>query len=135
MVQAVFEAYVREHSLENRLQFYAGDFLAEPLPSADVLVMGHILHDWSLEVKRELLAKAHAALPKSGALIIYDQMIDDERRGNAAGLLMSLNMLVTTQGGFDYTCADCIDWMREVGFAEVRRAHLSGPHSMVVGIK
>jgi len=133
-VQALFD-YVREHSLENRLQFYAGDFLAEPLPSADVLVMGHILHDWSLEVKRELLAKAHAALPRSGALIIYDQMIDDERRGNAAGLLMSLNMLVRTQGGFDYTGADCIGWMREGGFAEVRRAHLSGPHSMVVGIK
>jgi len=131
----VFEAYVQEHGLEDRLQFYAGDFLKEPLPSADVLVMGHILHDWNLEVKRELLAKAHAALSRGGALIIYDQMIDDARRKNTAGLLMSLNMLVRTQGGFDYTGADCIGWVREAGFAEVRRADLSGPHSMVVGIK
>lgn len=134
-VQPVFEVYVRERGLDDRLRFYAGDFLEEPLPSADVLVMGHILHDWNLEVKRELLAKAHAALPSGGALIIYDQMIDDERRRNAAGLLMSLNMLVRTQGGFDYTGADCIDWMRKAGFAEVGRAHLSGPHSMVVGVK
>jgi len=134
-MQPVFEAHVREHGLEDRLRFYAGDFLEQPLPSADVLMMGHILHDWNMEVKRELLAKAHAALPSGGALIIYDQMIDDERRKNAAGLLMSLNMLVRTQGGFDYTGTDCMDWTREAGFAEVRRAHLSGPHSMVVGIK
>jgi precorrin-6B methylase 2 len=134
-VRPVFKTNVQEYGLEDRLEFYAGDFLREPLPSADVLVMGHILHDWNLEVKRKLLAKAHAALPKGGALIVYDQMIDDERRTNAAGLLMSLNMLVRTQGGFDYTGADCIGWMRAAGFAEVRHEHLSGPHSMVVGIK
>jgi hypothetical protein len=134
-VQPVFETYVQNHGLGDRLQFYAGDFLDELLPSADVLVMGHILHDWNLEVKRELVAKAYAALPRSGALIVYDWMIDDERRDNAAALLMSLNMLIRTRGGFDYTAADCTGWMHAAGFAEVRRAHLSGPHSMVVGIK
>jgi hypothetical protein len=134
-VQPVFESYVQGHGLGNRLRFYAGDFLDELLPAADVLVMGHILHDWNLEVKRELVAKAYAALPRNGALIVYDWMIDDDRKDNAAGLLMSLNMLVRTQGGFDYTAADCIDWMHAAGFAEVRRAHLSGPHSMVVGVK
>jgi hypothetical protein len=134
-VRSVFEAYVQEHDLGDRLRFYAGDFLEEPLPSADVLMMGHILHDWNLEVKRELLAKAYAALPRSGALIVYDQMIDDERRKNAAGLLMSLNMLVRTQGGFDYTGADCTGWMRAAGFADVCREHLRGSYSMVAGIK
>jgi hypothetical protein len=134
-VQPVFETYVQGQGLSDRLRFYAGDFLDEPLPSADVLIMGHILHDWNLEVKRKLVAKAYTALPRNGALIVYDWMIDDNRRSNAAGLLMSLNMLVRTQGGFDYTGADCISWMHAAGFAEVRRAHLSGPHSMVVGIK
>jgi hypothetical protein len=134
-VQPVFETYVQDHDLGDRLRFYAGDFLDEPLPSADVLVMGHILHDWNLEVKRELMAKAYAALPSGGALVVYDWMIDDERRDNAAGLLMSLNMLLRTQGGFDYTGADCVGWMHAAGFTEVRRAHLSGPHSMVMGIK
>jgi hypothetical protein len=97
--------------------------------------MGHILHDWNLGAKRELIAKAHAALPQGGALIVYDQMIDDERRSNASGLLMSLNMLLNTAGGFDYTGADCIGWMSEAGFREVRLTHLRGPYSMVVGIK
>ena len=102
---------------------------------ADVLVMGHILHDWNLEEKKRLLAKAHAALSPGGALVAYDSIIDDDRRENAFGLLMSLNMLIETPGGFDYTAADCIGWMKEAGFSSTRSEHLVGPDSMVVGIK
>jgi hypothetical protein len=87
----------------NPQRFQPGDFFAEPLPVADVLVMGHILHDWSLEQKRTLVAHAHAALPTGGALIFFDTVIDDDRRRNAFGLLMSLNMLIETPAGFDYT--------------------------------
>lgn len=133
-VRPVFDAYVQQHGLAGRLRFYAGDFFKAPLPSADVLVMGHILHDWSLEVKRQLLAKARTALSKGGVLIVYDQMIDDERRNNVAGLLMSLTMLVRTRGGYDYTGADCMGWMREAGFTKVSCGHLCGPYSTVVGI-
>lgn len=134
-VQPMFDAYVRRHRLDGRLRFHPGDFLKEPLPPADLLVMGHILHDWDLDTKRQLLTKAHAALPKGGALIVYDRMIDDDRRENAAGLLASLNMLIETPGGFDYTGADCLGWVRQAGFAEARIEPLCGHYSMVVGIK
>ncbi|MER9302175.1 acetylserotonin O-methyltransferase [Mesorhizobium sp. M0293] len=134
-MQPLFEAYVQSRRVEDRLRFHAGDFFSEPLPSADVLVMGQILHDWGLKVKQELLSKAFAALPNGGALIVYDQMIDDERRENAAGLLMSLNMLVGTRGGFDYTHADATGWMRCAGFGDVRHAPLTSSHSMIVGRK
>ena len=130
-----FEAYVAAHGLSDRLRFHAGDFFADPLPRTDVLVMGHILHDWDLDKKRLLLAKAHEALPPGGALVVYEAMIDDARRENAFGLLMSLNMLIETRGGFDYTAADCAGWMREAGFRETRAEHLAGPVSMVVGVK
>jgi hypothetical protein len=89
------------------LRFYPGDFFEDPLPTADVLVMGHILHDWDLQEKRLLLEKAYEALPEGGALIVYEALIDDERRENTFGLLMSLNMLIETPAGFDYTGADC----------------------------
>lgn len=135
VVQPVFEAYVKEKALSDRVRFAAGDFFAGPLPSADVIIMGHILHDWDLEQKRMLLAKAHAALPEGGRLIVYDAIIDDERRQNAFGLLMSLNMLIETNGGFDYTGADCIGWMKEAGFRETRVQPLAGPDSMVIGTK
>lgn len=134
-VRPVFEAYVESHGLADRLRFYPGDFFNDPLPAADVLVMGHILHDWNLEEKRKLLAKAYEALPHGGALIVYESIIDDDRRQNAFGLLMSLNMLIETPGGFDYTGADCASWMRDAGFRETRVEHLVGPDSMVVGIK
>ena len=134
-VEPVFTAHVATHGLAGRLRFHPGDFLRDPLPAADVLVMGHILHDWDLAQKRELLAKAHAALPPGGALIVYDMMIDDARRANAAGLLMSLNMLIETPGGFDYTGADCIGWLRAAGFREARVEPLGGAYSMAVGVK
>lgn len=130
-----FDEYVSSFGLGDRLRFHPGSFFADPLPQADVLAMGHILHDWNLEEKMALLAKAHAALPPGGALIVYEALIDDERRQNAFGLMMSLNMLIETEGGFDFTGADCVGWMRSAGFRETRVEHLEGPDSMVVGIK
>jgi hypothetical protein len=134
-VGPVFERYVEAHGLNGRLRFYPGDFFNDPLPTADVLLMGHILHDWDLEQKRMLLAKAYQALPEGGALIVYDAIIDEDRRENAFGLLMSLNMLIESPGGFDYTGSECASWMREAGFRETYVEHLVGPDSMVVGIK
>ncbi len=134
-VGPVFERYVRERGLAGRLAFQAGDFFEDALPKVDVLVMGHILHDWDLAQKRMLLAKAHTALREGGALIVYDAMIDDARRENAFGLLMSLNMLIETPGGFDYTGADCLGWMREAGFREARIQRFQGPYSMAVATR
>ncbi|MCI0618440.1 methyltransferase, partial [bacterium] len=102
---------------------------------ADVIIMGHILHDWNLEEKKMLIDKTYTALPKGGAFIVCEAIIDDERRKNAFGLLMSLNMLIETRGGFDFTGADCSSWMRDAGFHDIRVEHLAGPDSMVIGIK
>jgi O-methyltransferase domain len=117
------------------VRFVSGSFFTADLPKADVVTMGHILHDWDLPTKRMLIAKAYQALPTGGALIVYEAIIDDERKANAFGLMMSLNMLIETPGGFDYTGADCAGWMKEAGFSAVRVEHLVGPDSMVIGIK
>ena len=134
-VGPVFEKYVAQNGLSDRLRFYPGDFFNDRLPSADVMVMGHILHDWDMQEKQILLKKAYDALPDGGALIVFEALIDDDRRENTLGLLMSLNMLIETPGGFDYTGADCSQWMREAGFRQTRVEHLAGPDSMVIGIK
>jgi 2-polyprenyl-3-methyl-5-hydroxy-6-metoxy-1,4-benzoquinol methylase len=130
-----FEDCVRSFALDERLEFRGGDFFGDELPSADVVVLGHILHDWSLDEKKQLLRKAYDAVRKGGAVIVFETIIDDDRRENAFGLLMSLNMLIETPEGFDYTGADCQQWMREIGFTHTRVEHLIGPDSMVVGIK
>jgi hypothetical protein len=135
VVGPIFQKYVASHGLQDRLRFRALDFFHEPLPQADVVIMGHILHDWDLPTKKLLIGKAYDALPAGGAFIVFEALIDDERRSNAFGLLMSLNMLIETRGGFDYTGADCAAWMRETGFRQTRVEQLSGPDSMVIGVK
>jgi SAM-dependent methyltransferase len=134
-LEPIFNRYVTQFGLNDRLRFTGGDFFKDDWPQADVFVMGHILHDWDLDEKRKLLKSAYDALPDGGALIVYDAIIDDDRRENAFGLLMSLNMLIETPGGFDYTGADCRGWMQETGFRDTYVEHLLGPDSMVVGFK
>lgn len=135
VVKPIFEEYVKAQGLADRLKFHPGNFMKDSLPQAEVLIMGHILHDWNLAEKKMLLRKAFDALPAGGALIVHEAIIDDARRQNSFGLLMSLNMLIETPGGFDFTAADCISWMRETGFRETYLERLAGPDSMVVGIK
>ncbi|QXE33526.1 methyltransferase [Streptomyces sp. GMY02] len=126
----------RENSgLTGRLSFIAGDFFSEPLPRTDVLVFGHVLSGWALPKAKTLLSKAYEALPEGGIVIVYETFIDDERRENVQGLLMSLNMLLETPGGFEYTTADCRGWLADAGFRESRARHLDGPESMVIGTK
>lgn len=135
VVRPIFEKYVKSSGLADRLSFATLDFFKDPIPHADVIIMGHILHDWDLPTKKMLLSKAFSALPRGGSLIVFEALIDDERRTNAFGLLMSLNMLIETPGGFDYSGADCAVWMKEAGFRETRVQHLAGPDSMVVAVK
>jgi hypothetical protein len=134
-VGPIFEEYVQQNGVAGRVRFVAGSFFEHPLPQADVILMGHMLHDWGMDDKRMLIGKAFDALPEGGALIVYEAIIDDERCRNAFGLMMSLNMLIETHAGFDYTGADCRQWMEEAGFRDTRVEHLVGPDSMVIGIR
>jgi hypothetical protein len=134
-VGPIFEEYVAALGVSDRLRFLPGDFFKQDFPKADVILMGHILHDWDLATKEMLLKKAFDAVPAGGAVVVYEGIIDDDRSKNAFALLMSLNMLIETPGGFDYTGADCSAWMKEAGFSSTRVEPLVGPDSMVIGIK
>lgn len=134
-VAPIFEEYAARTGVSDRLVFQPGDFFRQDLPKAEVVLMGHILHDWDLPTKKMLVRKAYDALPAGGALVVYEAIIDDDRSQNAFGLMMSLNMLIETPGGFDYTGSDCSGWMKEAGFSSTRVQHLVGPDSMVVAIK
>jgi hypothetical protein len=134
-VAPIFEEYVAAVGVADRLTFVGGSFFEQDFPKADVVLMGHILHDWDLPAKKMLIKKAFNAVPAGGALVVYESVIDDDRSKNAFGLMMSLNMLIETPAGFDYTGADCASWMKEAGFSATRVEALVGPDSMVVAIK
>lgn len=135
VVQPVFEAYAQARGVAQRLRFHPGNFFKDSLPKSEVIIMGHILHDWNLDEKMMLLRKAYDALPANGTVIVHEALIDDARKQNAFGLLMSLNMLIETHGGFDFTGADCRKWMKDAGFKRTRVERLAGPDGMVVGFK
>ena len=130
-----FERYVEAHGFGSRLRFCPGDFTSDHLPTADVLILGRVLHNWDLPTKRRLLAKTYDAVKPGGALVVYERFIEDNRRSSAAGLLASLNMLVMTSGGSELCIPDCIALMEEAGYAALRSEALGAEQTMIVGFK
>ena len=130
------QGHINSAGLSDRIQVVSGDFFEDDLPKADVVTMGNILHDWDLEKKKLLISKAYEALPEGGAFIAIENVIDDARRENVFGLLMSLNMLIEFgQGGFDYTGADFREWCTDAGFRSFDMIPLAGPTSAAVAFK
>jgi hypothetical protein len=135
VVAPIAKRKIADAGLSDRVEVLSGDFFAEPLPPADVITMGMILHDWNLERKMQLIRAAYDALPAGGAYIVIENLIDDERRENVFGLMMSLNMLIEFGDAFDFTGGDFAGWCREVGFREVEIIPLTGPASAGVAYK
>jgi hypothetical protein len=135
VVEPIAKRTIEAAGVGGRVTAQAGDFFAEPLPKADVITMGLILHDWNLERKMHLIKAAYDALPDGGAFIIVENLIDDARRENAFGLLMSLNMLIEFGDAFDFTGGAFAGWCREVGFTRIDVMSLAGPTSAAVAYK
>ena len=135
VVVPIAERFIAAAGLSDRVTAASGDFFADPLPEADVITMGLILHDWNLDRKMHLIRAAYDALPEGGAFIVIENLIDDARRENAFGLMMSLNMLIEFGDAFDYTGSDFAGWCREVGFREVEILPLTGPASAGIAYK
>jgi len=126
---------IAREGLSDRIEAVAGDFFADPLPPADVVTMGMILHDWNLERKKALVKKAYEALPPGGAFVVIEALIDDARRRNTFGLFMSLNMLMEFGDAFDFSGAEFMAWCREAGFSRFEIISLDGPSSAAVAYK
>jgi hypothetical protein len=134
-VAPLAQKHVDNAGMQDRIKIVSGDFFQDDLPKADVITMGNILHDWDLENKKILIKKAYDALPEGGAFIAIENLIDDARRENAFGLLMSLNMLIELGDAFDYTSNNFKEWCTEAGFKEFEFISLAGPSSAAVAYK
>lgn len=134
-VEPIAAKHIAVAGLSRRVVTAAGDFFEVPLPKADVITMGMILHDWNLEKKKRLIRAAYDALPEGGALVAIEALIDDARRENVQGLLMSLNMLIEFGDAFDFTGADFRAWCSEVGFRRFDVIPLAGASSAAVAYK
>ncbi len=131
----VADENIKNWGLTDQIETHPGNFFTDEFPKADVITMGMILHDWGLENKKMLMQKAYDALPEGGSLIAIENIIDDDRRENAFGLMMSLNMLIEFDDAFDFSGADFKAWAKEIGFSEVTIMPLAGPASAAIAVK
>jgi 2-polyprenyl-3-methyl-5-hydroxy-6-metoxy-1,4-benzoquinol methylase len=134
-VEPVAKKHIIAAGLADRIRTATGDFFRDSLPKANVITMGMILHDWNLEKKMKLIRAAYHALPPGGPLVAVEALIDNARRENVFGLLMSLNMLIEFGDAFDYSAADFKKWCREIGFKRFEVLHLAGPSSAAIAYK
>jgi SAM-dependent methyltransferase len=131
-VLTIAQRHLGAIAVADKVTLVGGDFFVDDLPSADVIVMANVLHDWDEDQKKTLIGKAHKALTPGGRLIAVENVIDDARRENTFGLLMSLNMLIELPGGFDYTGAQFDAWCRGAGFERTEVVPLAGPSSAAI---
>jgi hypothetical protein len=134
-VTEVARENIAGHQLAERVSAVAGNFFRDELPKADMITMAHVLHNWDLEKRKILLQKAYEALPAGGVLVALENVIDDSRKENIFGLLMSLNMLINTKGGANFSFADFTGWIRETGFSRASILHLEGSSSALIAYK
>ena len=135
VIEPIAKETIEQFQMTDSIKAASGDFFNDPIPSADIVTMGNILHDWDEETKLTLMKKAYDALPAGGAFVAIENIIDDERRQNVFGMMMSLNMLIETGKGFDYTFADFNKWANEAGFKSTALLPLVGPTSAAIAYK
>jgi hypothetical protein len=134
-VGPIANAKIAKTTVSDRVKTASGDFFTDPIPKSDVIVMGNILHDWDESQKLFLMQKAYDALPEGGAFVTIENIIDEERVKNVFGLMMSLNMLIETGTGFDYTFSSFNKWAKSIGFKTTTIMPLTGPTSAAIAYK
>lgn len=134
-MEPIAKKYIRDAGVADRVKTASGHFFKDPLPKADIITMGMILHDWNLENKMHLIREAYEALPEGGVFVAIENIIDDARRQNVFGLMMSLNMLIEFGDAFDFTGADFSRWCKEAGFKDTQVLPLGGPASAALAYK
>jgi cyclopropane fatty-acyl-phospholipid synthase-like methyltransferase len=121
--------------LGHRIQVTGGDFFRDEFPPADIITMGNILHGLDEEAKQKLVQKVYDRLPEGGAFMTIENIIDNDRKQNTFGLLMSLNMLIENGDAFDYTLDDFERWTKKAGFKKIELLPLAGPTSAAIAYK
>ena len=128
---------VADAGLADRVNAVGGDFF-ESLPEGhDVHLLSMILHDWDEATNRALLRRSFEALTSGGAVVVSELLVNDDKTGPVPAALMSLNMLIETEGGRNYTPAEYAGWLEEAGFRRIETIWFDAPaaNGAVIGHK
>lgn len=131
-VTALAHQRIAQAGLGEFVQAVSGNFMTDPFPRSDVLVMSNVLHDWGTADKERLIRKAREALSRGGALVAIEHVIDDERRTNTQAMLMSLNMLIETGSGYNFSHGQFDHWCLDAGFERTECLPLAGASTALI---
>lgn len=130
------EEVIAQYGVSNQVKTYPGDFFKGGFPEgADVVLLSQVLHDWSKDECLIILKNAIETLPKGGKIIVNEWLIKDDKTGPLAAAMLSLTMLIDTQGGANYTGAEISDMLKKVGFVNTAVQPLIGPNGIVTASK
>lgn len=145
-----FAEYVAARGLVDRVTFQPGDFFADPLPAADALIFGHVLHDWSPQRRTVLVRRAYDALGGGGLLVVYEGLLGadaveeqlprhpatrEEQPDVSDNPVAALDMLLFGEGSSEYTERECRQLLTETGFDLLAVRPLGERDTLVVARK
>jgi len=118
-VVEVTREFIAEAGVDDRVRAQAGDFTADPFPSADVVLMASNLPQYSREIIARVVAKAFDALEPGGEMHLIGEMLADDRTGPIGPALWGLAEALLHSTGIAHSESDCLGYFRAAGFVEV----------------
>lgn len=114
---------ISRFDLDDRIDFLAGDFLADPVSGGpyDVAWLSHVLHSNTLEQCQQLITKCVGSIKKGGLILIHDFILDDAKDGPEFPALFSLNMLLANNSGRSYSQKEICDMLQDAGVTHPQR--------------
>jgi len=120
--------------VSDRIRVVPGDFFLDPLPEGDLYTLGRILHDWTEEKIVKLLSRVYQHLPSSGAILIAEKLLEEDKCGPRWAQMQNLNMLTCTEGK-ERTLSEYEALLKRVGFADVFGCRTLSPLDAVLAAK
>jgi len=119
LIENYVNDFLKEEEMHDKVKVISGDFFEEEFPKTDIVSMGNILHDWSLERKRLLIRKAYDCLNENGVFIVIEKFIDNDREVDTPGIYMSFTLLVEGFDGYNTSKEELEALSKEAGFKSI----------------
>jgi ubiquinone/menaquinone biosynthesis C-methylase UbiE len=124
-VQPVFEAFVREADMAERIRFLSGDALVVEWPGdQDAILLSYLLSAVAARSIDQLIARAFSALCAGGMVMLHDFMVDDDGRGPTTAALWQVNALLIDPDVAQLSAGFLARRLRAHGFHDARDAEV-----------
>ena len=129
--------HIKESGMKGKVATKAGDCLKDSFGKElyDIVFVSNLLHIYRPGENRKILKKCWDSLLKKGIVVIQEFVLNSAKTQPLFGTLFSLNMLMGTHRGSSYSYAEMKEWLKDVGFKNVKRVNLELDSGLIIGHK